>query len=139
MAHVEGGDDGKVRIGPKVFKFTYSFARDGGAVATIPLTGTDPIPSGYVITDALVNVTTILTSGGAAQAAITLESANDVQTAAVISGAPYSAVAAKHPTLVSTSQGVKTTAARTPSVVVSVAALTAGAFDVYLTCIDPSE
>src|SRR6266567_594376 len=76
-------------------KATYSFAVLGGAGSTIPLTS-DPIPSGAIVTDALINIRTIPTSGGGATISLsTGETAADIQAAAAISGTPWSAVTAK--------------------------------------------
>lgn len=107
----------------------YDFATDGGAVSTITLRG-DTIPSGATITDALLNVTTVLTSGGAATVSLGSEAAGDIQAAAAISGAPWSTTGAKRVTLTATSAPVRTTAARSLTAVVGTAALTAGAFTI---------
>jgi hypothetical protein len=67
----------------------YDFALDGGAQGTINLRG-PKLPSGALVTDAIVQVDTIPTGTGASIAATTGESAADVQAAAAISGAPGS-------------------------------------------------
>lgn len=113
----------------------YSFATDGGAVGDIVLRG-DSVPSGAVVVDALLRVTTALTSGGAATVAIKLESAADVNAADAISGAPWSTTGAKRADFTSTSAPILTTAARSITATVATAALTAGAFKVLLTYVE---
>lgn len=125
---LKGGD----AMGSKKYATAYySFATDGGAVGDITLRG-DSLPSGAIITEALLHVDTILTSGGAATVAIKSEGAADIQAAAAISGAPWSTAGAKRASLVATSAPVKTTAARNIVATVAVAALTAGKFSVVV-------
>lgn len=109
----------------------YSFATDGGAVSTITLRG-DTIPSGAIITDALLHVDTPPTSGGAATISVGSEAAADIQAAAAISGAPWSTTGAKRATFVATTAPVKTTAERSITIAVAAAALTAGKFSVVV-------
>lgn len=109
----------------------YSFAQDGGAVSTITLRG-DTIPSGAIITDALLHVDTIPTSGGAATISIGTEAAADIQSAANYNAAPYSTAGAKRTTFVATTAPIKTTAARSITIAVAAAALTAGKFSVVV-------
>lgn len=120
--------------------FEYDFAIDGGGIGTISLRpiGGSPLPSGAIITDSIVEVLTIPTSGGAATIAVTAEAANDIVAAAAISGAPWSSLGRKAGVPVSAATSVKTTAVRTPAAVVAVAALTAGKFRVSLEYIDPN-
>lgn len=108
---------------------TYSFAADGGAVGDIALRG-DTIPAGAVIISSLVKTTTVLTSGGSATVAVKAEGAADINAADAISGAPWSTTGWKRGDLVATSAPVTTTAVRTITATVAVAALTAGAFTV---------
>jgi hypothetical protein len=108
----------------------YDFAVDGGAVSTIALRG-DKIPSGAIITSGLIVVKTVLTSGGAATVGISTEAASDLQSAAAVSGAPWSTATPKRTTLTATGAPIQTTAERTPSAVIAAAALTAGKFVVY--------
>lgn len=117
--------------GKKYARALYSFATDGGAVGDITLRG-DSLPSGAIITDALIHVDTALTSGGAATVAIKVESAADINAADAISGAPWSTTGAKRADLTATTAPVKTTAARNIVATVATAALTAGAFTVVV-------
>lgn len=118
----------------------YSFATDGGAVGTIALIGSTAIPSGSVIVGGLVEVTTALTSGGAATVALQIEGAGDLVAAAAVSGAPWSTTGRKSVIPAFTgATSLKTTAARDISAVVAAAALTAGAFTVYVFYIPPSD
>ena len=120
--------------------YEYDFAIDGGAIATIPLRSVNggPIPSGAVITDTVVDVLTIPTSGGAATAALQIEAAGDVVAAGLISAAPWSTLGRKAGTPVSAATSIKTTAERTPALVVGAAALTAGKVRVTVEYIDPN-
>lgn len=109
----------------------YDFAVDGGATGDITLRG-DTIPAGAVIVDALLHVDTAVTGGASATAAIKVEGAADIQSAAAVSGAPWSTVGAKRSTFTATSAPVKTTAARSIVATVGTAALTAGKFRVVV-------
>ena len=125
---LKGGDamgDKKYAVG------YYSFALDGGAVSDITLRG-DSLPSGAIITDALIHVDTVLTSGGAATVAIKVEGAADINAADLISGAPWSTGGAKRADFTATTAPVKTTAARNIVATVGAAALTAGKFSVVI-------
>lgn len=118
----------------------YSFAADGGAVGTIALMGATSIPSGSIIVGGLIEVTTPPTSGGAATIALQIEGAGDVLAAAAVSGAPWSTAGRKSVIPAFTgATSLKTTAARDISAVVATAALTAGAFTVYVFYIPPSD
>lgn len=133
MAVIEG--TGKVGVGTRGGRKSaagyYDFATDGGAVGDITLRG-DTIPSGAVIVDAYIKVTTALTSGGAATVAVKVESAADVNAADAISGAPWSTTGAKRADFTATTAPVTTTAARSIKATVATAALTAGAFVVIV-------
>jgi hypothetical protein len=96
----------------------------------------DAIPSGAIVTDALINVDTAVTAGASGTIGLTLEGAADVQTAVVVTGAPWSTTGAKRATYTATTAPVKTTAARSLVAVVGTAAVTAGKFSVVLTYIE---
>lgn len=115
----------------KVARGLYEFALDGGAVGDIVLRG-DSLPSGAIITDALIHVDTALTSGGAATVAIKTEGAADINAADAISGAPWSTTGAKRGDFTATTAPIKTTAARNITATVATAALTAGKFSVLV-------
>ncbi len=113
-------------------EYIYDFAVQGGAVSTITLSG-PALPTGVTILGGYIEVITVPTSGGAATLAATAEAAGDLQAAVVISGAPWSTVGRKSITPgFSGATSLRLTAARTVSVAVAVAALTAGRFDVVL-------
>jgi hypothetical protein len=116
-----------------VAKATYSFAALGGAVGDITLTG-DAIPQGAIILGGVLEVTTAVTSGGAATVAIKVEGAADTVAAAAVSGAPWSSTGRKSVIPAGTgATSLKTTAERNIVATVATAALTAGVFNVYLT------
>lgn len=125
---LKGGD----AMGQKKYAVGYySFALDGGAISTITLRG-DTIPSGALIVDALLHVDTVLTSGDAATVSVGSEAAADINAAVAYSGVPWSAAGVKRATFVATTAPIKTTAARSISIAIAVAALTAGKFSVVV-------
>ena len=114
----------------KNYKVSYDFSVQGGAIGSISLPVS--IPSGVVILDGLLNVITPLTGSGAT-AAIQIEGANDVISAAAISGAPWSSSGLKDVVPAGTAAtAIKTTTTRVVTLVVGTHALTAGKFDLYL-------
>jgi hypothetical protein len=118
--------------GIKIARGRWDFAVDGGAVSTIAITA-EKIPSGAVILGGFVEVDTALTGAANAEAAVKVEGAADTVASAVVTGAPWSTTGRK--SVIPAFTGVttlKTTAARDISIVIAVAALTAGAFDVVL-------
>lgn len=123
-----------------VIRGKYDFAVDGGAVSTIAITSGTPIPSGSVIVGGYVDVTTQLTSGGAATIACQVEAANDILTAVAVAswttGRKNILPAFTTGALTAGTQ-VKTTADRNISIVIAAAALTAGVFNVVLYVIPP--
>ncbi len=118
------------------YQFTYSFAVNGGAQGTILLTQVDgPIPDDFVIQNAWIDVLTILGSAGAAEAALTSgQGAGDLVAATVIAGAPWSTTGAKVtiPLIGTINTWVRTTAVRSPAIVVTVADLNAGRFHLFV-------
>lgn len=119
----------------KTWTGSYSFAVDGGAVSAIPLRSNDgAIPAGSYIVGGYVDVTTLATSAGStATIALSVEGANDIVTAAAVSGAPWSSTGRKDIIPDSTgSTAVKTTVDRAPTTTIAVEAVTAGVFTVTL-------
>lgn len=138
MAIIEGTRKvgaGLGRGGRKSAVGLYDFAVDGGAVGDITLRG-DTIPSGAVILDAYIKVTTALTSGGSATVAIKTEGAADINAADAISGAPWSTTGTKRGDFTATTAPITTTAARSIKATVGTAALTAGVFTVVVEYIE---
>lgn len=121
----------QIKSSKKAVKATYDFALDGGAVGDIALRGA-AIPSGAIITDVLVDVTTALTSGGSATVAIKAQSAADLISATAIGSSPWSTTGPKRGSLDADSAPIKTTAKRTITATVATAALTAGKFSVIV-------
>jgi hypothetical protein len=125
----------------KVARGDYSFAVDGGAQSTKALMGATLIPSGAIIVGGYIEITTQLTSGGAATIACQVNAANDILTAVAV--ASWTAGRKNIlPTAFTTgdltaSTTVKTTAARDISIVIGAADLTAGVFKVVLFYHDP--
>src|SRR4030042_789496 len=98
-----------------VAKFSYDFDALGGAVGDITLGGA-PLPVKAIVWEGCVDVITPLTGGGSATAAVsTAQSANDLITAADITGAPWSTAGAKALVPVGdASHAIKMTAERAP-------------------------
>lgn len=119
--------------GPKVYVGEYDFALDGGAVSTIVLRNVEgsasPIPTGSVIQAGHVEVlTAVLSATGTV--ALTVESAADILAA---TGQAGLTVGVKSVIPAGTgATAVKTTAERSPSMVIATAALTAGKFRLRL-------
>jgi hypothetical protein len=123
-------------VGMKWARADYSFAAQGGAIGTLDLLGSNVIPLGAIILGGLVDIS-VAPTGASATIAITVEGANDIVTAAAVSGAPWSTTGRKSVIPVFTgATSVKTTAARTISAVIASGALTAGTFSVYLAYIE---
>lgn len=116
-----------------VAKFTYDFAARGGAVGDIELNG-EALPKGAIIWDGVVDVITPLTGGAGATAAVsTAQQANDLITAAVVAGAPWSTAGSKALVPVGTAAAsIKLTADRHPKLVVGTNPLTAGKFNLFI-------
>lgn len=123
-----------------VVRGKYDFAVDGGAVSTIAITSGTPIPSGSVVVGGYVDVTTALTSGGAATIACQVESANDILSAVAVASwttGRKNILPAPTSGALTASTAVKTTADRNISIVIAAAALTAGVFNVVLYVVPP--
>lgn len=112
-------------------KWTYSFAVNGGGTGTIAMTG-DSLPVNAVVIGGVMDVTTAITGG--ATVAIQLQAANDIISAAADSGAPWSTTGLKAIVPIFTAATYKkvATTAKTPSLVVTVAAITAGVVNLHL-------
>lgn len=112
----------------KSYAGEYDFTRDGGAISTIILRSEDgPIPAGSYIVSGVLDILTLFTTGTAATAALTVEGANDLVSATVVSGAPYSTTGLKSIIPVGTgATAIKTTATRAPSIVIATGTITAG-------------
>lgn len=112
----------------KTWKGEYDFAVDAGAIGTLALRSDDgPIPAGSYIEGGVLDVLTLFTTGTAATAALTVEGANDIVAATVVSGAPYSTTGNKSIVPAGTgATAIKTTVSRQPSIVIAVGTVTAG-------------
>lgn len=118
---------------PKVARARYDFSVDGGAIGDISISSSSLIPAGAYIVGGYAQVDTAVTGGASAELAIKVEGAADIVASAAVSGAPWSTTGFKD--IVPDNTGstvVKTTAARTVTATVAVAALTAGVVDIVL-------
>jgi hypothetical protein len=120
----------------KVARVTYNFARDGGAVGDIALSG-DGIPNGAIILDSLIKVETPLDSANdTATVALKIQGAGDLQAAKAVSEAPWSTAGAKRGGLDADTAPILLTARRRVTATVAVQALTAGKFTAYVRYLD---
>ena len=112
----------------------YDFSKLGGAVGDFPLG--IRVPSGARVIDAFAVVKTAATStNSTATIAVKVEAANDIFTAAAVSGAPWSTTGRKQgiPDYATVADTKVTTAEREVTMTVAVEALTAGVIDFYVT------
>lgn len=124
----------------RVARFLYDTAANDSAAAsnkTVAAHGTGvTLPQYAIVVGGFFDVNTAFTSaGGTATIAISVEAANDIQTATAVSGAPYSAINRKAivpKANTPESTAVKTTVAREITCTVAVQALTAGKLTGYL-------
>ena len=121
---------------PGTFIATYSFAVDGGAVGLITPSKTVTLPKNFVITNAIINSPTPVSSGGSATISVGL-SAGSSGAAALLAAtgkASFSANAQQQgvPTAGTLSSAIKMSAAGSVTLTVAVAALTAGVVDVVI-------
>lgn len=132
-ANAGPGDTG---LKPK-YQFTYDFAVLGGAISTIVLTQVDgPLPNKFIIQNAMLDIITPLDSATHVGFAglSTGQVADDLVTAIIVAGTPWSAIALKATkVLIATiTTQIKATAARSPSIVISAEALSAGKFNLFI-------
>jgi len=130
--------------GSNFYIYEYDFAVDGGAIGAKNLrakNGAPPqLPSGFIVTDTIIDVQTVCTSAtNAGTIAVKLEAANDIVSAAAVSGAPFSSTGRKAGVPVSAATSLKLTAARYVVATVAVEAITAGKFYVAVLGYDPSR
>lgn len=114
-------------------KMTYDFAVDGGAVSVITPTNSPTIPLNAIILGGTIDITTTLTSGGAATIALGLGSG--AQVASLKAATAVATWAAGQLALVpifTAATYVKSAAATRLTLSIATAALTAGKFDVNL-------
>jgi hypothetical protein len=102
----------------------WDFARDGGAVGSIPFRG-PKIPNGFRVTNTFIEVLTGVTGGTSAEIGISMNTTGDLKASAVLTAYASAGVVAGIP-VGTAATAVKATAARTPTLDVTVAALTAG-------------
>lgn len=123
----------------RVARFTFdTAANDSAGVSntTVAAHGMGvTLPSNAIVVGGFVDVNTVFTSGGSGTLAISIEGANDIISAAAVSGAPYSTIGRKAITPKANtpeSTSVKASAAREITCTVATAALTAGKLTGYI-------
>jgi hypothetical protein len=117
-----------------IAKFSYDFAKQGGAIGTIGLKNEDgtaaSLPKGAIVQNGVIDVITAPTSGGSATVSFsTGKTAADLKAATAI--ASITGLVATIP-VGTAGTSIKLTADTVPSIVVAVAALTAGKFYVIV-------
>lgn len=119
-----------------IYQFVYDFSVLGGSVGSITLTQINgPLPNNFLIQNVNLDVITGLTGGAGATGAVTSgQAANDLVVATIVAGAPFSTAGAKValPLLGTVATWIKTTAQRSPALVVAVNAFTAGKFNLFI-------
>jgi hypothetical protein len=121
-----------------VARARYDFARQGGAVGDIVLSG-DSIPKGAVILDSLIKVETAPDSAAhTATIALKSEGAGDLQAAKKVEEAPWSTATAKRGAVTAATAPVTTTARRGIVATVATQVVTKGKFSVYVRYLLPN-
>ena len=114
-------------------KMTYDFAVDGGAVSTITPSNSPTIPDKAIILGGTIDITTQLTSGGAATIALgTSAGSSTTSLKGATAVASWTAGQLALVPVFTAATYVKLTAAGRPTLTIATAALTAGKFDVNL-------
>jgi hypothetical protein len=125
-----------VGTGKSVFQFVYDFSVNGGGTGSIVLTQINgPLPANFVIQNAFIDVITGFTGGAGATGAVTTgQGAGDLVIATIVAGAPFSTTGPKVTiSLLGTiATWIKTTAPRSPALVVAINAVTAGKFNLFV-------
>lgn len=123
-------------VAPSIYQFVYDFSVLGGGTGSIPLTQVNgPLPNNFIIQNACLDVIAGLTGGVGATGAVTSgQSANDLVVATIAAGAPFSTPGPKItiPLLGTIATWIKTTAQRSPALVIAVNAFTAGKFNLWI-------
>lgn len=117
-------------------KMTFDFSVDGGAIGTITPSGSPKLPAGAIILGGVIDVTTLLTSGGAATVGLGLGSGAQVASLLApitVAGAPWSTAGVKPVIPVFTAATAVKVAAETQlTLTIAAFVVTAGKFDVNL-------
>ena len=114
-----------------IAKFQYDYNVHGGLVSAINITG-DPLPDGAIVYGGVLDVITALTGAGAT-VALSINAANDLVSAAAISGAPWSTTGLKAIVPIATAAtSIKLTAERYVVATITGAVLTAGKFNLTI-------
>lgn len=118
-------------------KGNWKFSRDGGAVGDFNLKGLDgvetvKIPSGAFIVDCFVHAKAAVTSGGSLTLDVNAEAANDLLAGTAVASLSLNAKIKGIPDMATVADYVLTTAERTLTISLNVAAATAGELDVYV-------
>lgn len=120
----------------KTYKYTFDFAVLGGAVSAIVMTAPDgALPNNFIVQNAFIDVITGFTGAANCELALsTGQGAGDLVASAVVTGAPWSTATREVtiPLLGTISTWIKTTAARSPVATITVAAVTAGKFNLFI-------
>ena len=122
-----------IREAKKTYEFVYDFTVQGGAISTITMRAVrGAIPANFIVQNAFLDVITGFT--GTAVIAVDLQTAGDLVVAAVAICAPYSTAGRKVTIILlgTIATWIKTTAVRTPTLTVTVGAITAGKMRLFV-------
>ena len=132
----------KVALGDKLhqqvgcLKGTYNFATQGGAVGDYNLKDSNGVsvtlPAKAIVQNVMVHVVTALTSGGSATIDLNLQSANDLLAAEAVASFSANAKIQGIPDFATLADAVITSATRTLTLSVNVAALNDGKINVFV-------
>lgn len=110
----------------------YSFATDGGAIATITLAVSDTIPLGAIMVGGYAFVNTALTSGGSATISIGTSAGSSAAALKAATAVASYSLAAVLPLVPTFAVPVRMTAAGTLTITVAVATLLTGEMDIVV-------
>jgi hypothetical protein len=114
-------------------KATYDFSVDAGAISTLIPTNSPTLPIGAIILGGTIDITTQLTSGGAATIALgTSAGSSTTSLKGATAVASWTVGQLALVPIFTAATYVKLTAAGRPNVTIATAALTAGKFDINL-------
>ena len=128
------------KVNVRVAYARYSFATDGGAIATITPAVNSTIPDNAIVFGGLLNSTTALTSGGSATVAVGTSagsSTTSVKGATAVGSYTADALLATVPVFTAGS-AFKMTAAGQITVTIATATITAGVLEVFLFYVVPN-
>jgi len=127
-----------LEINRKIAVFEFDFAKHGGAVGAIVVSGT-PIPSGAIIKEGIIHVKTAVTSDGSATLQIKALTTDDILASTAKASLTLNALVATVPVGTAATSIRATSNITSLTFTVGTAALTAGKVCVALEYLPPTE